>query len=193
MHALRWTSPMATNDDLIEGCLRSDYSAQRKLYDLYKAKVMGLCRRYSNSVEEAEDIYQETFVKVFECLGKLTDRQLLEPWIKRIAINTAVHYYHRHKRHVHADERNGYHYANDDYHLILSHFSDELLVSVISSLPDGYRIVFNLHEIEGYSHVEIARMLGISEGTSRSQLNRAKQTLQEKLRELGVLKYESHG
>jgi len=184
---------MSQNDDLIIRCLRKDVRAQRQLYDLYKARVMGLCRRYSNNVEESEDIYQEAFVKVFQSLEQLHDRSHLEQWIKRIAVNTAVNYYHRHKRNVHAEESDGRNQCNNDHTLILSQFSDELLVSIISELPEGYRMIFNLHEVEGFNHKEIADMLDIAESTSRSQLNRAKNALQLKLKELGVLKYEGYG
>lgn len=184
---------MSETDELIIRCMRKDVRAQRRLYDLYKARVMGLCRRYTNSIEEAEDVYQETFVKVFQSLQQLHDNKQLEQWIKRIAINTAVNYYHRHKRNVHADENMGRNHCNNDYMLILSQFSDELLVSLIMELPDGYRIIFNLHEIEGFNHKEIGEMLGISESTCRSQLNRARQVLQHKLKGLGILKYEDYG
>lgn len=184
---------MSENDDLIIRCLRKDVLAQRQLYDLYKARVMGLCRRYTKNIEEAEDVYQETFVKVFQSLEQLHDRNHLEQWVKRIAVNTAVNYYHRHKRNVHSEESKGHNQANNDYTLILSQFSDELLIGLISELPDGYRIIFNLHEVEGFNHREIGQMLGISESTCRSQLNRARLSLQSRLKELGVLKYEDYG
>lgn len=89
-------------------------------------------------------------------------------------------------------EHNGFSHSNDDYELILSHFSDEQLIALINNLPDGYRLVFNLYEVEGYSHAEIAALLNISEVTSRSQLNRAKQTLKNKLKAVGVLRYEKY-
>ena len=184
---------MSENDDLIIRCLRKEVRAQRQLYDLYKARVMGLCRRYTKSVEEAEDVYQEAFVKVFQSLDQLHDHNQLEPWIKRIAVNTAVNYYHRHKRNAHAEESKGRNQPNNEYTLILSQFSDELLVSIISELPDGYRVIFNLYEVEGFNHKEIGHLLGISESTCRSQLNRARHALQLRLKELGVLKYEDYG
>jgi RNA polymerase sigma-70 factor (ECF subfamily) len=153
---------------------------------------MGLCRRYTKNKEEAEDVYQEIFIRVFQNISQLKELDHLEQWIKKIAINTAVNYYHKNKRHNHAEERNGYHHENGDYSLILSQFSDEMLIRMINELPDGYRIVFNLHEVEGYSHGEIGELLNISEATSRSQLNRAKQALKNKLKNIGVLKYERY-
>jgi RNA polymerase sigma-70 factor (ECF subfamily) len=120
------------------------------------------------------------------------DIEHLEQWIKKIAVNTAVNYYHKNKRHQHVIERNGFDHSNDDYELILSHFSDEQLIGLINDLPDGYRLVFNLYEVEGYSHAEIGQHLNISEASSRSQLNRAKQTLKNKLKAFGVLRYEKY-
>lgn len=183
---------MSGTNDLLTRCLRKDPKAQEELYMLYKARVMGLCRRYTRNKGEAEDVYQETFVRVFRSLTQLHDPSHLESWIKKIAVNTAVNYYHRSKRHDHTPERNGHHYPSGAHMEILSRLSDEMLVGLINQLPDGYRMVFNLHEIEGYSHPEIGALLNISETTSRSQLNRAKQALRNKLKRFGILKYESY-
>jgi len=175
---------------LLSQLQQSDPKSQRELYDLFKPKIMGLCRRYTWCKEEAEDVFQEAFIRVFKNISQLRDVEHLEQWIKKIAVNTAVNYYYKNKKHQHAEERNGFHQADGEYELILSHFSDEQLISLINKLPDGYRMVFNMHEVEGYSHAEIAELLHISEVTSRSQLNRAKQTLKSKLKAFGVLKYE---
>src|SRR5690606_13366278 len=115
-------------------------------------------------------------------------------WIRKITVNAAVSYYHKNKRHQNLQDITDYdaQHASDDYALILSKFSDEQLVDMINALPDGYRLVFNLYEVEGYSHCEIASMLSISEATSRSQLNRAKQTLKNRLKAIGVEKYEKY-
>ena len=173
-------------------CQNKDSKSQRELYELYKANVMGVCRRYSKNKEGAEDLFQEVFIRVFQNISQLNDIERLEQWIRRITVNTAVNSYHKNKNHQHAEERNGYHHQNDDYELILSQFSDEMLIKLINELPDGYRMVFNLHEVEGYNHAEIGELLHISEATSRSQLNRAKQTLKSKLKGLGILKYEKY-
>ncbi len=184
---------MPEAENLLARCLLKDAKSQKELYDLYKARIMGLCRRYTKNIEEAEDVYQEIFVRVFQNISRLKDYEHLEQWIKKISINTAVNYYHKHKRHNHVEESQGYCHENEDYTLILSQFSDGMLIKLINELPDGYRMVFNLHEVEGYSHGEIGELLNISEVTSRSQLNRAKQTLKSKLKEFGVVKYESYG
>ncbi len=177
---------------LLERCIKNDAKAQKELYDLFKDKIMGLCRRYTKNREEAEDVYQDTFIRVFQNISQLNAPDLLEQWIKRIAINTAVKYYHKNKRHDHEKESNGYLHPNDDHALIISRFSDEMLLRIINDLPDGYRMVFNLHEIEGYNHGEIGALLQITEATSRSQLNRARHMLKSKLKHLGVLKYERY-
>jgi len=161
---------------------------------MFRPKVFGLCRRYTRRREEAEDVFQEAFIRIFKSIDQVHDAEHLEPWIRRITVNAAVSYYHKSKRHqiVHDIADYGTQHANDDYVLILSKFSDEQLVGMINTLPDGYRLVFNLYELEGYSHSEIADMLSISESTSRSQLNRAKQVLKGKLKAIGVEKYEKY-
>lgn len=173
-------------------CQINDAKAQWELYECYKKRIMGLCRRYTKSREEAEDVFQEVFIRAFQHISQLNDHKRIDQWMLRIAVNTAVNFYHKNKRHDHDEERNGYHHQNDDYELILSQFSDEMLINLINELPAGYRMVFNLHEVEGYSHAEIGELLKISEVTSRSQLNRAKHVLQSKLRSLGVMKYEKY-
>jgi RNA polymerase sigma factor (sigma-70 family) len=163
------------------------------LYDLFRPKVFGLCRRYTRRREEAEDVFQEAFIRIFQHITQVHDAEHLEPWIRRIAVNAAVSYYHKNKRHQVQDVSDGeVQQVSDDYVLILSRFCDEQVIEMIDELPDGYRLVFNLYELEGYSHSEIARMLGISESTSRSQLNRAKQVLKSRLKAIGVEKYEKY-
>ena len=184
---------MPLTRDQLARCQMNDAKSLRELYALYNAQIMGVCRRYTKNKEEAEDVFQEVFIRVFQNIVQLHDPERLEQWMMRIAINTAVNHYHKNKRHQHVEERNGYHQQNDEYELILSHFSDEMLIRLINELPDGYRMVFNLHEVEGYSHAEIGELLQISEVTSRSQLNRAKQTLKDKLKVFGIVKYEKYG
>lgn len=151
---------------------------------------MGLCRRYSSHKDEAKDVFQETFIRIFQRINQVRDPESLEPWLARVAITTAINYYHKVRRHHYLEERNGYDYQDTEYEQILSRFSDEMIVDLINSLPDGYRIVFNLYEVEGYSHSEIGELMNFSEATSRSQLTRAKQALKKKLKNLDVTKYE---
>ena len=173
--------------------LQGDPKSQRELYDQYKAKVMGICTRYTKTGKEAEDVFQESFIKIFNHLHELRDVDQLEPWLRRITVNTAISFYHQKKKHTHVMEKNGLQYQNDDYELILANFSNEDIVEIINHLPEGYRMVFNLCVVEGFSHAEIANLLHISEATSRSQLTKAKQTLRNKLKAFGILKFEKYG
>jgi RNA polymerase sigma factor (sigma-70 family) len=183
---------MEITKEWFELCKQNDARAQKDLYYLFKAKIMGLCRRYTKNKEEAEDVFQETFIRVFQNIYQLNDIASLEAWIKRIAVNTAVNYYHKNKKHHHHADYLEHDGQNDDYEELLSQIADQALVGLINSLPDGYRLVFNLNVVEGYSHAEIGELLKISEVTSRSQLNRAKQALKTKLKTLGVMKYERY-
>lgn len=183
---------MLFDKTLLIYCQSNDSKSQRALYEFFKTTVFSLCRRYTHCKEEAEDVFQETFIRIFKSIYQVQDVEHLEQWIRKIAVNAAVSYYHRNKRHHQLIQDNGANHSNDHYELILSQFSDEQLISLINNLPDGYRIVFNLYEIEGYSHAEIAELLNISQATSRSQLNRAKQTLKNKLKAYGVLRYERY-
>lgn len=184
---------MALSKQQLALCKNKDAKWQQDFYEFYQGRMMGLCRRYTRNKEEAEDVFQEVFIRVFRSISQLKDNQHLEQWLMKIAVNTAIKYYHKNKRHEHNDEVDGYSQQNDDYELILSQFSDEMLIKLINELPDAHRLVFNLHEVEGYSHGEIATLLGISEVTCRSRLNRARRTLKSKLQSFGIMKYEKYG
>jgi RNA polymerase sigma factor (sigma-70 family) len=172
---------------LLAGCQREDAQSQRILYDLFKARLMGLCRRYTTNREEAKDVLQEAFIKIFRKIQQLTDHEKLESWVKSVAVNTAIDHF-RTKRMLMTEltddaameEALGHHDAD---------VSDEVLVACVNQLPDGCRLVFNLFVLEGYSHAEIASMLQISEGTSRSQLNYARALLKNKLKCHHVAQY----
>lgn len=182
--------PMTKSYDLFEQCRKGEAKAQRILYDLFKAKLMGLCRRYTRDREEAQDILQEAFIKIFKNFNQLESSEKLESWMKAIVVRTAINHYHRLKSHAvlfsPVEE-----IRNDDriYSSSMEDVSDEYLVSLINGLPDGCRMVFNLFAIEGYSHAEIAEMLSVSEGTSRSQFHHAKYLLKEKLKCQNLVHY----
>lgn len=176
---------MHNHYDLFAQCKKGDAKSQRILYDLFKAKLMGLCRRYSRSRAEAQDILQEAFIKIFNNLHQLQSSEKLESWMKSIVVHTAINQYHRTKKYElmfpptsdnHEDVESGQSLKQMQMH------SDEFLVSLVNDLPDGCRMVFNLYAIEGYSHAEIAEKLQVTEGTSRSQLHHAKYLLREKLK-----------
>ncbi len=169
-----------TEDELIEGCREGNRKTQQALYDQYCKAMYVICLRYSKSELEAEDILQEAFIKVFNSIEKFQRASTLGYWIKRIVINTALNY-QRSKLYLYpmvdADELKN----NKAEELTLSNFHYTELLQMIQELPSGSQVIFNLYAIEGYKHHEIADMLNISEGTSKSQYARAKKLLQEKL------------
>jgi RNA polymerase sigma factor (sigma-70 family) len=175
---------MYNHYDLLTRCKNGDAKSQRILYDLFKAKLMGLCRRYARNREEAQDVLQEAFIRIFNNMHQLESPERLESWMKSIAVHTAINQYHRTKRHELIFSPSA---ENNDVSTVqslkdLQVYPDEFLISLVNNLPDGCRMVFNLYAIEGYSHAEIAEKLKVSEGTSRSQFHHAKYLLKEKLK-----------
>jgi RNA polymerase sigma-70 factor (ECF subfamily) len=177
--------------NLFDQCKRNERTAQRALYDLFKPKLMGLCRRYAHHREDAQDMLQDAFVKIFNKLHQVESVDKLESWMKSVAVRTAIDHYHiRKKVTLQPYSARDMEVHDLDYELVLENLSDEYLVSLINELPEGCRMIFNLFEVEGYSHAEISALLSISEGTSRSQLHHAKYLLKQKLSRMGINRYE---
>jgi len=172
-----------TEKDLIKACVKGDRHAQKTIFNLYSERMMTVCLRYSRHKLEAEDIFQDGFVKVFSNLHTFENKGSLEGWIRKIIVNTAIK--NNLKKSV-SHEQMGLDNVTEDTvpPEVFSILSEEELVRLISELPDGYRMVFNLYAIEGYSHREISEMLHIEESTSRSQLVKARRILQEKVLKL---------
>jgi RNA polymerase sigma-70 factor (ECF subfamily) len=165
-------------DSLIKGCLEKDRQAQNQLYKLFSGKMLSLCFRYSQSREEAEDTLVEGFMKVYENLHQFKNKGSLEGWIRRIMVNTAIEKYRRANklyRTVQLTEVREMDFTADT---ILNEINVKELILLIQKLPSGYQIVFNLYVFEGLKHKEIAEKLGISEGTSKSNLFDARAILQ---------------
>jgi RNA polymerase sigma factor (sigma-70 family) len=171
---------MESYQDLLARCKREDAQAQRILYDVFKARLMGLCRRYTRDREAAKDVLQESFIRIFHSLHQLDSHLKLESWMKSVVVNTAINHFHKFKKHEKVSSLDNV--AEDETPGDVSVLSDELLISIVNGLPDGCRMVFNLFVVEGYSHAEIASMLKVTEGTSRSQLHHAKTLLKLKLK-----------
>jgi len=171
---------MQGEKELIEGCARGDRAAQRALYERYCKKMMVVCQRYSKSSQEAEDTLQEGFIKIFRSIRDFRFESKLDTWITRIMINTALNN-QRQKLYLlpMVDVNDITLPEKEDVSLSGFHLAE--LIAMVQSLPDGCRVVFNMFAVEGYSHKEIGEMLGISEGTSKSQYNRAKTLLKAKL------------
>lgn len=169
---------------LIEGCRKGDRRAQKELYDTYSRKMMGVCLRYVDDRETARDLLQDGFVKVFTGLDSYSGSGSFEGWMRRIFVNCALEYLRRSDVLREAtDLENTAELIHPDSSAI-SDLSAAELMRLVSELPTGFRTVFNMFAIEGYSHKEIGEMLGITESTSRSQYTRAKQLLQRRINAL---------
>lgn len=174
-----------TDQDLVQLCAREDAAAQRILFERYASTMLGVCFRYVKSKDEAQDVLQDGFIKVFNNLAKFRGESSLQTWITRIMINTALNYIKSNEKFrwdsdVDELEDNG-HFTTEQFHLI----DTNVLMECIQQLPAGYRVVLNMYAIEGYSHKEIATELDITESTSRSQFARAKALLEKRLTVLG--------
>ena len=162
---------------LIRDCLKGKLKAQRELYELFAKNMLGICYRYTRSIRDAEDVLQEGFVKVFLNLDQYKSEGELGAWIRRIMVNTALNFLKRSRRYqqeMYFTEEYLHPVADEDPAIRLQ---AKELADLIRQLPHGYQVIFNLHAVEGYSHVEIGEILGISDGTSRSQYSRARNLL----------------
>ncbi|MCB0620174.1 MAG: sigma-70 family RNA polymerase sigma factor [Saprospiraceae bacterium] len=175
-----------TERDLIQGCIDEDRQCQIEVFRLYAGKMLAVCQRYARHHMEAEDILQEAFIKVYDNVAKFQFKGSFEGWIRRIVINTALKNY---QKSSFQKERIGLE-DYDDRPIepeAISLLQEEELLDLIEQLPDGYRVVFNLYAVEGYSHKEIAEMLGIGESTSRSQLVKARKMLKDRILKLQMI------
>ena len=166
-----------TEFELIQGCIREDRRTQRELFNRYAGKMMTVCLRYARHRMEAEDLLQDSFIKVFDHIKSFEGKGSFEGWIRRIVVNTALKNISRHSFQKEGIGLENIQESSEDPS-VFSHLSEQELLSLISSLPNGYRICFNLYVIEGFSHREIGEMLHIEESTSRSQLVKARNMLQ---------------
>lgn len=154
---------------------------QEALYQRFAPKMYGVCLRYAGNAEEAEDIVQEGFIKVFRKMDSFRSEGSFEGWIRRIFVNTAIEHFRR-KNYLQPVTEKEENSMEGKYLSVLDSLAEKEIIALIQQLSPGYRAVFNMYVIEGYTHREIADALGISEGTSKSQLSRAKSVLQEKVR-----------
>ncbi len=166
--------------ELIAGCRRGNGTAQKAVYEMFAGRIYSLCRRYLPDAMDAEDVLVSTFVKVFDRIAQYRNEGSFEGWIRRIAVNESLTWLRKNKS-MYADVplemANGNRYLSP----LSDHLEAEDLLKLVAELPPGYRIVFNLFAIDGYSHEEIAQRLGINVNTSKSQLCRARALLQKQL------------
>lgn len=169
-------------EEIIQECIHGNASAQSKLYKMFANKMLGVCMRYCNSIDDAKDVMQEGFVKVFTTLHKFKGNSSVTTWITRIMMNTAIDHFRKNRKlqftesfDKHSNEAIDF---EDTHEVVNEPLSVDELMSLVQQLPTGYRVVFNMYAIDEMSHRDIANYLGISEGTSKSQLARARKQLQ---------------
>jgi RNA polymerase sigma factor (sigma-70 family) len=180
---------MMSDQQIIDGCANHERKAQQILYDKYSHFLLGVCMRYATDKPEAEDILQDSFLKIFSNIKDFSGTGSFIGWLRKVAVNTAITHYHKnlkYRYHVDIEEyvsvETGVTSFEEDF------FTSDELYQVLNELPTGYRMVFNLYAVEGYKHKEIAEMLGVDTNTSKSQYSRAKAVIREKLEKLGKLR-----
>jgi RNA polymerase sigma factor (sigma-70 family) len=183
---------MFDEENILKGCREGKRIAQKQLYDKYVSLMLSICLRYSKSRDEAEDLLQEGFLKIFQNINTYRKQGSLEGWIKRIMINHALNQYKKNRKIPFAEDVDS---INENEILSVHEEIEknepvpaETLLAMIQSLPEGYRMVFNLYVFEGYSHREIAEAINFSENTSKTQLMKARRQLQEKIFEYTNMK-----
>lgn len=169
---------------LIEDCQRGIAAAQRFLYEQYSRKMMGVCMRYVNNYETARDLMHDGFIKIFVNIGSFGFEGSFEGWMRRIFVTTSLEYLRKNDVLKESYDIAASFDAQDNEEDVIGRISAEELREIIASLPSGFRSVFNLYAVEGYSHKEIGDMLGIAESTSRSQFARARALLQQRITEI---------
>ncbi len=167
--------------DLLRGCIEGNRRMQEELYRRFSPRMYAVCLRYAGNAEEAEDILQEGFIKVFKKLDSFRSEGSFEGWVRRIFVNTAIEHFRR-KRYLMPITEKEENTIEGKYTTVLDDLGAKDIMALVQELSPGYRTVFNMYVVEGYTHKEIADMLGISEGTSKSQLSRAKVILQDMVR-----------
>lgn len=172
-------------EEIVEGCKQGNRSCQSLLYHQTSGKMFGLCQRYMKDKQIAEDMLQEGYLKLFAHLSKFKGEGSFDGWMRRIFVNTCLEELRKTKLNLLLEEEisENLSYSNDSFG---EYYAVQDLLEMVFSLPDGYRTIFNLYAIEGYSHQEISELLGISEGTSKSQLSRARNVLKVKLEKQNI-------
>ena len=172
-----------TEAQLVKECLKGNAFAQKRLYETYADKMLGVCHRYTDDRQAAQDMLQDGFIQVFRKLDTFKGDGALEGWIRRVIVNKALEHLRKEKtmRQSSTDlDKHAFMIGEDE--TVSADMAARDILTVIRKLPKGYRTILNLYAIEGYTHREIAEQLGISEGTSKSQYSRAKSLLQKWLR-----------
>lgn len=172
---------MTPENDLIQGCLKDDRRMQEELYQRFSPRMYAVCLRYAGNADEAQDVLQDGFIKIFKKMDSFRGEGSFEGWMRRVFVNTAIEHFRR-KRYLMPVTEKEENTLEGKYTSVLDDLGAKDILALVQELSPGYRTVFNMYVVEGYTHREIADMLGISEGTSKSQLSRAKVILQDMVR-----------
>jgi len=170
-----------SESDLIKGCIAGDRRMQEELYSRFAPKMYAVCLRYANNTNDAQDLLQEGFIKVYKNLHRFRAEGSFEGWIRRVFVNTSIEHFRKKSAQLSSVSEKEENTIEDLDVTALDSLAEKDIINIVQELSPGYRTVFNLYVVEGYSHKEIGEMLGISEGTSKSQLARAKSILQKKV------------
>ena len=175
------------NNELISKAVKGSRDAQNRLYEVYAPKMLSVCRYYIKDLQQAEEVMLNGFFKAFTNLKKFEDKGSFEGWLRKIMVRESISFLRAKKRveFLEEDIMASKDYSND----IESNIEVAEIQSLIDALPEGYKMVFIMYAIEGYKHLEIAEILNISEGTSKSQLFKARQILQKQIHELNSQNY----
>ncbi len=173
-------SQQLSDSDIITGCINGDRKFQKALYEKFSGKMFAVCMRYAGEYTKAEDLMQDGFIKVYRNIEKFRGEGSFEGWIRRIVVNACIEHFRKKTTLYAIQETDVKSYEYYD-HNALESLKQEDIMKMVSELSNGYRTVFNLYVVEGYTHREIGEMLNISEGTSKSQLSRARFLLQQKI------------
>ncbi len=180
-----------TLDELIAGCLEEDRLAQKRLYERYFGRFMGVCMRYASCRDEAMVMLNNAFFKIFTTIAQFKNAGgNFEGWMYRIVVNTAIDHLRSEARHHHSEVDKAL-YKEDGFD-VLNNMQAEEIIALINRLTPAYRAVFNLYVVEGYTHVEIGELLGISEGTSKSNLAKARMKMQEMIKANSKINVEAY-
>ena len=177
-----------TEDELIKACINKNERAQKTLFDNFSPRLMGVCLRYAQNRDEAKDMLQDGFIKIFQKLEAFSGTGSFGGWMHRTMVNTCLDAIRKNSKHLYSVEIEKADHLIQLDETILSEIRTKELLGLVQQLPDGYRLVFNMFAIEGYGHKEIAEELGISENTSKSQFRKARLWLQKAIIELDEIK-----
>lgn len=170
-----------SESDLIKGSIAGDRRMQEELYRRFAPKMYAVCLRYANNANDAQDLLQEGFIKVYKNLHRFRAEGSFEGWVRRVFVNTSIEHFRKKSAQLSSVSEREENTIEDADITALDSLAEKDIINIVQELSPGYRTVFNLYVVEGYSHKEIGEMLGISEGTSKSQLARAKSILQKKI------------